>query len=134
MKENVAKALKETIKLSKLAKEIIAACEEAKGKDLTVLDVSKAFGLVDNFIIVSGRSDRQVQGITNRIIDAVEKSGQKPISVEGFEEGQWVLIDCADVVVHVFYEPVREHYDLESLWMNAQKVELKKPRRAKHAA
>jgi ribosome-associated protein len=131
MKENVAKALKETIKLSKLTKEIIKACDEAKGKDLTVLDVSKAFGLVDNFIIVSGRSDRQVQGITNRILEAVEKMNLKPISIEGFEEGQWVLIDCADVVVHVFYEPVREHYDLESLWMNAQKIEVKKPRRGK---
>jgi ribosome-associated protein len=78
----------------------------------------------DYFIVVSGRSDRQVQGITNRVIEELLSIGVKPLSVEGYEQSQWVLIDCGDVVVNVFYEPVRQFYDVESLWMRARKLEV----------
>ena len=78
----------------------------------------------DYFIVASGRSDRQVQGITNRGIKELAKVGVRPLSVEGYEDGQWVLIDCGDVVAHVFYEPVRSEYDLESLWIRARKLDL----------
>jgi ribosome-associated protein len=65
-----------------------------------------------------------VQGITNRVIEELIKSGARPLSVEGYEDGQWVLVDCGDVVVHVFYEENRKFYDLESLWMRAKRVQV----------
>ena len=103
---------------------IIDACSEAKGRDISVLRVSQVFDLADYFVIDSGRSDRQVQGISNRVLESLEKIGVKPNSMEGFEEGQWVLLDIGDVIVHVFYEPLRRHYDIESLWRRAKKLEI----------
>ena len=106
-----------------VAKRIVQACEDVKGQDVVVLDVASISDFADYFIVASGRSDRQVQGITNRIIEDLAKHHVRPLSVEGYEDGQWVLIDCGDVVVHVFYEPIREAYDLESLWMRARRLD-----------
>ena len=105
-----------------VAKQIVQACEDVKGQEVVVLDVASISDIADYFIVASGRSDRQVQGITNRVIEELAKHGVRPLSVEGYEDGQWVLIDCGEVVAHVFYEPVRELYDLESLWMRARKL------------
>jgi ribosome-associated protein len=110
----------------KIASAVINACVEAKGRDISVLDVSKIFSLSDYFVIVSGRSDRQVQGITNKILTCLEESGLTPFSVEGEEKAHWVLLDYGEVVVHVFYEPVRVFYDLDSLWSHSRKVDLTK--------
>lgn len=107
-----------------LAKIIINACSDARAKDPVVLNVKPISDITDNFIIVSGRSDRHVQGITNKIIAALQVAGLEPESVEGFEKAHWVLIDLGEVVVHVFYEPVREYYDLEGLWARATKVPM----------
>ena len=107
-----------------LAKRIVEACEEVKGNEVVVLDVASVADFADYFIVASGRPDRQVQGITNRVIEELAKLGIRPLSVEGYEEGQWVLIDCGDVVAHVFYEPVRSTYDIESLWMRARRLDL----------
>ncbi|MCB0328980.1 MAG: ribosome silencing factor [Bdellovibrionales bacterium] len=101
---------------------VVDACLEAKGRELSILDVHDVFDIADYFVIVSGRSDRQTQGITNRVLSALEEQGIHPEFVEGYEEGHWVIIDCIDVVVHVFYEPMREQYDLEGLWVKAKKL------------
>ena len=111
---------------SQLVKRIVGACSDAKGRDIVVLDVSKSFSVASYFVIVSGRSDRQVQGISNRILHDLHQVGFKPYSTDGLEQGQWVLLDCDDVVVHVFYEPLRSHYNLESLWASAKKVNIEK--------
>ncbi|NLF26100.1 MAG: ribosome silencing factor [Deltaproteobacteria bacterium] len=105
---------------------VIRACEDTKALNPVVLDVSKIFSLSDFFVIVSGKSDRQVQGITNKIVSNLQEKGVKPLSVEGEDKAHWVLIDLGDVIIHVFYEPEREHYDLESLWHNARKLDLSK--------
>lgn len=107
-----------------VSKQIVQACEEVKATEVVVLDVASVSDFADYFIVASGRSDRQVQGITNRVIEELAKVGVRPLSVEGYEDGQWVLIDCGDVVAHVFYEPVRSEYDLEGLWMRARKLDL----------
>ncbi len=125
MRKNLARALKHQQHQSFEVLQLVTnACTEAKGKDLKVLNVTNLFGLADYFVIVSARSDRQVQGIANRIMDSLEKSGIEAPNVEGLEQCHWVLIDCGDVVVHVFYEPVREHYGLENLWGQAKLVAL----------
>jgi ribosome-associated protein len=103
---------------------VVQACEDVKGQDVVALDMRTISDFSDYFIVVTGRSDRQVQGITNRVIEELLTIGIKPLSVEGYEESQWVLIDCGDVVVNVFYEPVRDFYDVESLWMRARKLDV----------
>ena len=105
-----------------LALKILECASDAKGKDLALLDVSSVFDLASFFIIVTARSDRQAQGISNRILLTLEEQGVEPISRDGYDEGHWVLMDYGDVVVHVFYEPVREHYDIERLWKNALRL------------
>lgn len=104
--------------------QIIEATHEAKGTNLSLIDVSKLCDISDFFLVVSGRSDRQVQGISNRIIDAAQRSGGNVLSVEGLEEGQWVLIDLGELVVHVFYEATREYYDFDSLWARGTRLKI----------
>ena len=109
---------------SHVMKRIVSAASDAKGRDIVVLDVSKVSDIASYFVIVSGRSDRQVQGISNRILDGLREEGTKPFSTDGLDKGHWVLMDFSDVVVHVFYEPMREHYNLESLWASAKRVKV----------
>ena len=124
MKKNLAVVGATRDESLSIAKRIVKACEDVKGNEVVVLDVASISDFSDYFIIASGRSDRQVQGITNRVIEELHKLGVRPLSVEGYEDGQWVLIDCGDVVAHIFYEPVRGDYDLEGLWMRARKLDL----------
>jgi ribosome-associated protein len=126
MKNNLALVVKDDDVASfETVKRVVKGCEDVKGQDLVILDVNSISDFADYFVVVSGRSDRQVQGLTNRVIEELCRSGVKPLSVEGYEDGQWVLVDCGDVVVHIFYEPVRAEYDIESLWMRAKRVAAK---------
>jgi ribosome-associated protein len=93
-----------------------------KALDLVVLDVTGLSSFADFFVICSGKSSRQVQGIADNIQESLRKVGIRPLGIEGYREGQWVLMDYGDVIVHVFYEPVRLLYDLESLWSEARRV------------
>jgi len=124
MKDNLVPIASDEMESVFVLKRVVEACEDVKGQDVAVLDVRRISDFTDYFVVVSGRSDRQVQGITNRVVEELHQLGIDTYSVEGYEDAQWVLIDCGDVVVHVFYEPVREYYDLESLWIQAPKVEL----------
>lgn len=93
-----------------------------KALDLVVLDVSGLSSFTDFFLICSGKSSRQVQGIADKLETSLSQLGIKPLGIEGRVEGHWVLMDYADVVIHIFYEPVRYFYDLESLWSDAKRV------------
>jgi ribosome-associated protein len=93
-----------------------------KATGLVVLDVRKLTSIADVFIICSGHSNRQVAAIAEFIQVELKKHRLKPLSVEGKKEGHWVLLDYGYVIIHVFYEPVRTFYDLEGLWIDAQKV------------
>lgn len=122
--ERVRMLLRADADALKIAREVLHSCSETKARDLTILNVEQVFSLSSLFIIATGRSDRQVQGICNRIRISLEEQGVKPISIDGYEQGHWILMDYGDVVVHVFYEPVREHYGLESLWSGAQRYAI----------
>jgi ribosome-associated protein len=124
MKKNLAVVGSNKEQSLSVAKRIVQACEDVKGQQVTVLDVASISDFADYFIVSTGRSDRQVQGITNRIIEELAQLGIRPLSVEGYEDGHWVLIDCGDVVAHVFYEPIRAMYDLEGLWMRARRLDV----------
>jgi ribosome-associated protein len=100
---------------------------ERKAYDLVVLEVREFTSIADYFILCSGRSDRQVQSIAQGLEQNAGEDGIKPYAVEGVQRGHWVLMDFSDVIVHVFYEPVREFYDLDGLWGHAPRVALPEP-------
>ena len=100
---------------------------EKKACDLVVLEVRELTSIADYFIICSGRSDRQVQSIAQGMEKSLDDAGMPAVSVEGASRGHWVLMDFSDVIVHIFYEPVREFYDLDGLWGDAPRVNLPEP-------
>lgn len=102
----------------------VQAARDKKADDLAVLDLRPLESFTDYFVIGSGRSARQVQAIADAVEDALRKAGVRPAHVEGFKRAEWVLIDCFDVIVHVFNAERREFYALERLWGSAQRVEL----------
>ncbi|MEJ5349576.1 MAG: ribosome silencing factor [Desulfosoma sp.] len=98
--------------------------DNRKALDIVLLDVSKITTLADYFLICSGRSSRQVQGIAEAVQTRLRELGVRPLGVEGEREGHWVLLDYGDVIMHIFYQPIREVYDLESLWSEGAVVPL----------
>lgn len=100
---------------------------DKKACDLVVLDVHEHTSIADYFIVCAGRSDRQVQSIAQGIEENAAEAGYKPFAVEGAQRGHWALLDFSDVIVHIFYEPVREFYDLDGLWSHAPRAELPEP-------
>jgi ribosome-associated protein len=93
-----------------------------KALNVVALDVRELTSIADVFIICSGRSNRQVSAIAEFIQSDLKKQKIRPLSVEGTKDGHWVLMDYGHVVIHVFYEPVREFYDLEGLWVDAGRI------------
>ena len=94
-----------------------------KAFNVVALDVAELTSYADVFIFCSGRSNRQVGAIADHIQTNLKKKHKiKPISVEGTKDGHWVLMDYGHVIIHVFYEPVREFYDLEGLWIDAKRI------------
>lgn len=100
------------------------AALDHKANDLVILSIQKLSSFADYFVICSGNSDRQVQAIATHIEEKLAKEGYYPLGIEGKREGRWILLDYGEVVVHVFYQPVREFYDLERLWADAPRVAL----------
>ena len=100
----------------------VKAVLERKAEDILVLDVRKLTSVADAFLICSGRSNRQVTAIADSVYRTLKKQGIRPLSVEGKSEGHWILMDYGHVIIHIFYETVREFYDLEGLWRDAEKV------------
>lgn len=93
-----------------------------KALNVVALDVAEMTSYADVFIFCSGRSNRQVIAIADHIKANLKKHNIKPINVEGTKDGHWVLMDYGHVIIHVFYEPVREFYDLEGLWVDAKRI------------
>lgn len=115
--------------MSKTKKEtkdlILEAIMETKAFDTVILKVGDLASITDYFIICSGRSSRQVQAIADNIhMKVKQEGGELPLGTEGKSGGQWTLLDYSDVIVHIFYHPVREIYDLEGLWVEAEKIEI----------
>jgi ribosome-associated protein len=102
----------------------VNAALEKKAKDIIILNMQKVTSFADYSIICSGNSDRQVQSIAQSIEESMKKSGFLPLGIEGEKTARWILMDYADIIVHVFYEPVRDFYDIERLWSDAPKMEI----------
>jgi ribosome-associated protein len=102
--------------IDELKKLVIDALDEIKAEDVTVLDVKDKTSVTDWIIIASGSSSRHVKSVANSVTVAAKEANRPPLGVEGETEGEWVLVDLGDVIVHVMQRQVREYYDLESLW------------------
>jgi ribosome-associated protein len=123
--------------LKRQISEAISACQEKKAEELTILELEKGSGaFTDYFVVCSGTNPRQVQAIADEVELRLKKTGPRPTHVEGYRQGEWVLLDYVDFVVHVFSEKARRFYDLERLWKSAKRLESSdlaarpKPRRA----
>jgi ribosome-associated protein len=102
----------------------VAAAEDKKAVDLVVLDLRKAGGFADYFLICSGANARQTRAIADAIMEALQEEGAKPAHIEGYERSEWVLLDYFDFIVHIFAPETRLFYGLERLWGNAERVEV----------
>jgi ribosome-associated protein len=97
---------------------VTAALDDMKAVNVKVMDVRGLTDIADVMVVASGNSDRHVRSIADRVIEKAKESGIRPLGVEGAREGEWVLVDLHDIVVHVMLPRVREFYSLERMWEN----------------
>jgi ribosome-associated protein len=96
---------------------------DKKALDVKILEISRQSSIADYLVLANGRSDKQTQAIADSVRQGLKKFG-KPLDIEGMQEGRWVIIDYGDVIVHVFQEEVRHHYNLDEMWGNCPLVEI----------
>jgi ribosome-associated protein len=117
----------------------VKAIESKKGEDIAILEMDRSSGaFTDYFVVCSGTNPRQIQAIADDIQKQLAEVGQRPNSVEGYNQAEWVLLDYVDFVLHIFSERARKFYDLERLWKSAQRLKpadlARKPAARKQAA
>ena len=113
-----------------LVKNVVAALEDMKAGNIKVMDVRKVTDVADCMVLASGNSDRHVRSIADRVVERVKAAGFRPMGMEGERDGEWVLVDLNDVIVHVMLPRVREFYGLEELWEVAPSKAQAKPKSA----
>jgi len=104
------------MRLSRLQKTAVTALEAIKARDITLLDVRKLTTLYDTLIVATAESSRQVKALAQHVREAMKTAGATIVGIEGEESGEWVLVDCGEIVVHIMQPAVRRYYNLEELW------------------
>ena len=123
MKKLQKKHLQKTsLEIARLAAQ---AALDKKAEDVMILDVHTLSSFTDYFVIMSGRSTRHVQGLADAVDAELRQKKIKDSNTEGLNEGLWVLLDYNDIVVHIFYSETRAFYDLEGLWHDAKRIDIK---------
>ena len=113
--------------LDEEAKLALHCASEKKASNLVAIDLRQIASFTEFFIIASGNNQRQVQAICDEINEQLKKQlNSRPVRIEGYNSGEWILLDYGDFIVHIFEKNAREFYDLERLWLDAQKVEFPK--------
>ena len=102
----------------------LRAASDKKALDMVVLDLKLVASFTDYFLITSGTNTRQVQAISDEVVEQLKKQGTRALRVEGYNTAEWVLVDYGDFIVHVFEDKARHFYDLERLWRDARRVPL----------
>ncbi len=95
---------------------VVNALADMKGQDLEVLDVSDMTTVTDTMVIVSGTSNRHVRSLADSVVMKAKENGRQPLGVEGEQQGDWILVDLNEVLVHVMLPKARDFYNLEKLW------------------
>lgn len=120
--------LPESLQDSKvLALEIVKVAWDRNAYQTKIYDVRKLIDYTDLFVVLSGRSERQVASIADSIQAEMKAAGAVPIGVEGRQSGTWILLDYGSVIVHIFTRDAREYYDLDRLWADAPLVKVQEP-------
>lgn len=104
---------------------VLDALDRLKAKQVTTLDVTSLTQVTDWMVIASGTSSRHLKALAEQVVEQAKASGERPLSVEGEQGGEWVLVDLGDVLVHLMLPHIREYYDLERLWNPAAPQETK---------
>ena len=112
--------------LRKLQRVIVDALEDVKGQDIKVFNTEHLSDMFERVIIASGTSNRQTRSLASSVVEKVKETGGYVVSVEGVDAGEWVLVDCGEVVVHVLQPTFRAYYNLEEIW-GGKPVRLKSP-------
>jgi len=108
-----------------LAKVAVNALEDKKGEDITVIDISEISVLADYFIIAGGSNRSQIQAMADNVEECVSKNGGTLKQIEGYDAGNWVLLDFGDIIIHIFDKENRLFYDLERIWRDGKLIEVK---------
>ena len=105
-----------------MAKKICDALADKKGEDIKVINISEVTVLADYFIIASGTNRNQVQAMADNVEEILAKEGMEPKQIEGYQSGNWILLDYQDVIVHIFDQENRLLYDLERIWRDGKSI------------
>ncbi|MCC6026483.1 MAG: ribosome silencing factor [Caldimicrobium sp.] len=105
---------------------IIKLLEDKKGEEILPIDLRKKVDFADYFLLCSAHSTKHAQGLADYVTLELKKIGIIPLSVEGMEQGNWIVLDYGSIVVHIFYEPIRRLYNLEELWLDLPQRRVKK--------
>ena len=103
-------------------KRAVVAAQDKKAVEITVLDLRELASFTDYFVICTGTSHKQLGTIADEVEKSLREAGRRPIHMEGYPRGEWILMDYVDFVVHIFTSTSREYYDLERLWGDAEKL------------
>jgi ribosome-associated protein len=98
--------------------------ESRKASAIRVLDLRPLTSFADFFVLCSGANPRQIQAICDEVVKQMKARGERPISLEGYDNAEWILLDFGDLLVHIFSEKSREYYDLDRLWRDAPKLDI----------
>ena len=117
MQDTIKQSIEEQTQRAKVIKNIIIeAIDDAKGNDTVVIDVAQLTQVTDFMIVTSGTSNRHIQTIAETAFKSVQEHGYEKIGIEGLGQSEWVVVDFADVVLHIMSPAAREHYNIEGLW------------------
>ena len=119
--------------IRKKQREVVEALKDVKARDIVVFNVARQSAYFERVIIASGDSNRQVNALATRVQETMKALGERIAGVEGRRNGEWVLVDLGDIVVHVMHPAVRSYYNLEELW-GGKEVKIKPEAKAKPAA
>ena len=110
------------MKSNDMAKLAVAALEDHKAEDISVIDIREVSPIADYFIIANGTNRNQVQAMADNVEEALGKGGYVPKQIEGYQSANWILMDYKDIIVHVFSEEDRGFYDLERIWRDGKEI------------
>jgi ribosome-associated protein len=115
---------RKSIRMPREIERAVRAAEDKKAVDLVALDLRKAAGFTDYFLLCTGNNPRQIRAIADAVMEALAEDGVKPAHVEGYDGSEWILLDYFDFIVHIFAPETRTFYGLERLWGSADKLDV----------